>query len=196
MHPQGEAAAAINWVLKDGAGRLGRFLFARWGRELDCELKQFRLAGDLLMEAGAWARAVGVEAVESVCLSRSIRQLLSTIGTLFPPSPSHRPQPTPTDLNLSPSQAPPWSSPPSSRPTSSSRWPAPPTWPRTSRPSPTAARARRSTAHSRCRTTWCVSARAQFKPRTHLPSPPSASSSHPHPLHTLPYPPPLPSPIH
>lgn len=50
---QGEAAAAINWVLKDGAGRVGRFLFARWGRELDCELKQFRLAGDILMEAGA-----------------------------------------------------------------------------------------------------------------------------------------------
>lgn len=25
-----EAAAAINWVVKDGAGRLGRFLFARW----------------------------------------------------------------------------------------------------------------------------------------------------------------------
>jgi hypothetical protein len=49
----GEAAAAINWVVKDGAGRMGRFLFARWGRSLDCELKQFRLAGDILMEAGA-----------------------------------------------------------------------------------------------------------------------------------------------
>ena len=49
----GEAAAAINWVVKDGAGRVGRFLFARWGRELDCELKQFRLGGDILMESGA-----------------------------------------------------------------------------------------------------------------------------------------------
>jgi hypothetical protein len=25
----------------------------RWGRELDCELKQFRLMGDLLMQGGA-----------------------------------------------------------------------------------------------------------------------------------------------
>jgi Vitamin B6 photo-protection and homoeostasis len=47
------SAAAINWVLKDGAGRVGRFLFARWGHQLDCELKQFRLLGDGLMEAGA-----------------------------------------------------------------------------------------------------------------------------------------------
>eukprot|EP01025_Chloroclados_australasicus_P059954 TRINITY_DN7628_c0_g1_i10.p2 TRINITY_DN7628_c0_g1~~TRINITY_DN7628_c0_g1_i10.p2 ORF type:complete len:471 (+),score=68.99 TRINITY_DN7628_c0_g1_i10:186-1598(+) len=49
----GEAAAAINWVVKDGAGRLGRLLFARWGAALDSELKQFRLFGDFLMESGA-----------------------------------------------------------------------------------------------------------------------------------------------
>lgn len=49
----GASAAAINWVVKDGAGRLGRFVFARWGHQLDCELKQFRLLGDLLMEIGA-----------------------------------------------------------------------------------------------------------------------------------------------
>lgn len=49
----GLSAATINWVLKDGAGRFGRFLFARWGHQLDCELKQFRLLGDVLMEGGA-----------------------------------------------------------------------------------------------------------------------------------------------
>jgi Vitamin B6 photo-protection and homoeostasis len=49
----GASAAAINWVVKDGAGRVGRFVFARWGHQLDCELKQFRLLGDGLLEAGA-----------------------------------------------------------------------------------------------------------------------------------------------
>ena len=38
-------------VIKDGAGRLDRILFVRWGHELDCELKQFWLAGDLV---GIW----------------------------------------------------------------------------------------------------------------------------------------------
>ena len=49
----GSKAAALNWVLKDGAGRLGRLLFARYGRQLDNDLKQFRFLGDLLMEGGA-----------------------------------------------------------------------------------------------------------------------------------------------
>ena len=30
----GETAAAINWRVKDGAGRAGRFLFARWSVQL------------------------------------------------------------------------------------------------------------------------------------------------------------------
>ena len=47
------AAMAVNWVIKDGAGRLGKMLFARQGRRFDCELKQFRWAGNLLMVAGA-----------------------------------------------------------------------------------------------------------------------------------------------
>lgn len=49
-----EASAAINWVIKDGAGRVGRFLFARiGGRSLDDKAKQWRLLGDGLMFMGA-----------------------------------------------------------------------------------------------------------------------------------------------
>ena len=49
-----EASAAINWVIKDGAGRMGRFLFARiGGRSLDDKAKQWRLLGDGLMFMGA-----------------------------------------------------------------------------------------------------------------------------------------------
>ncbi|KAM7470236.1 hypothetical protein LguiA_008419 [Lonicera macranthoides] len=46
-------AVAINWILKDGAGRVGKMLFARQGRKFDYDLKQLRFAGDLLMELGA-----------------------------------------------------------------------------------------------------------------------------------------------
>ncbi len=50
----GETSAAINWVIKDGAGRMGRALFARiGGRSLDDKAKQWRLLGDGLMFAGA-----------------------------------------------------------------------------------------------------------------------------------------------
>ncbi|XP_031490918.1 protein root UVB sensitive 6 [Nymphaea colorata] len=47
------AAVAVNWVLKDGAGRLGKMLFSRQGKKFDYDLKQLRFAGDLLMELGA-----------------------------------------------------------------------------------------------------------------------------------------------
>ncbi|XP_065046770.1 protein root UVB sensitive 6-like isoform X2 [Musa acuminata AAA Group] len=46
-------AIAINWILKDGAGRIGKMLFARQGKKFDYDLKQLRFAGDLLMELGA-----------------------------------------------------------------------------------------------------------------------------------------------
>ncbi|BBN19712.1 hypothetical protein MPTK1_8g12970 [Marchantia polymorpha subsp. ruderalis] len=46
-------AVAVNWVIKDGAGRVGRMIFARHGKKFDCHLKQLRFAGDLLMELGA-----------------------------------------------------------------------------------------------------------------------------------------------
>ncbi|KAL1811759.1 hypothetical protein DCAR_0623882 [Daucus carota subsp. sativus] len=46
-------AVAINWILKDGAGRVGKMIFARQGRKFDYDLKQLRFAGDLLMELGA-----------------------------------------------------------------------------------------------------------------------------------------------
>ncbi|PRQ19635.1 putative Root UVB sensitive family [Rosa chinensis] len=46
-------AVAINWILKDGAGRVGKMLFARQGKKFDYDLKQLRFAGDLLMELGA-----------------------------------------------------------------------------------------------------------------------------------------------
>ncbi|KAG9130335.1 hypothetical protein Leryth_004259 [Lithospermum erythrorhizon] len=46
-------AVAINWILKDGAGRVGKMLFSRQGKKFDYDLKQLRFAGDLLMEFGA-----------------------------------------------------------------------------------------------------------------------------------------------
>ncbi|KAL5854107.1 hypothetical protein ACOSQ4_003909 [Xanthoceras sorbifolium] len=51
-------AVAINWILKDGAGRVGKMIFARQGKKFDYDLKQLRFTGDLLMELGA-----GVELV-------------------------------------------------------------------------------------------------------------------------------------
>ncbi|CAH8364143.1 unnamed protein product [Eruca vesicaria subsp. sativa] len=47
------AAVAINWILKDGAGRVGKMLFARQGKKFDYDLKQLRFSGDLLMELAA-----------------------------------------------------------------------------------------------------------------------------------------------
>lgn len=60
-HRTTPGAVAINWILKDGAGRVGKMLYARQGKKFDYDLKQLRFAGDLLMELGA-----GVELVTAV----------------------------------------------------------------------------------------------------------------------------------
>nr|XP_009781134.1 PREDICTED: UPF0420 protein C16orf58 homolog isoform X1 [Nicotiana sylvestris] len=60
-HRATPGAIAINWILKDGAGRVGKMLYARQGKKFDYDLKQLRFAGDLLMELGA-----GVELVTAV----------------------------------------------------------------------------------------------------------------------------------
>ncbi|CAL5380025.1 unnamed protein product [Camellia sinensis] len=52
-HRATPGAVAINWILKDGAGRVGKMLFSRQGTKFDYDLKQLRFAGDLLMELGA-----------------------------------------------------------------------------------------------------------------------------------------------
>ena len=39
--------------LQDGAGRLGKMLFARRGKKFDCDLKQMRFLSSMLMEVGA-----------------------------------------------------------------------------------------------------------------------------------------------
>ncbi|KAK4535554.1 hypothetical protein CDCA_CDCA05G1579 [Cyanidium caldarium] len=45
-------AAATSWVLKDGIGQLGKLLTARRGRQFDADPKRYRLASDLLYDAG------------------------------------------------------------------------------------------------------------------------------------------------
>jgi hypothetical protein len=76
------SAAAINWVLKDGAGRLGRFLFARWGHQLDCELKQFRLLGDGLMEAGAILELATIAAPRQFLLFACTANLMKNLAAV------------------------------------------------------------------------------------------------------------------
>ncbi|KAK4270910.1 hypothetical protein QN277_019675 [Acacia crassicarpa] len=46
-------AVAINWILKDGAGRIGKMIYSRQGKKFDYDLKQLRFTGDLLLELGA-----------------------------------------------------------------------------------------------------------------------------------------------
>lgn len=48
------SAVAVNWVLKDGAGRIGKMLFARQGKKFDCDLKQFMLKNICFITASVY----------------------------------------------------------------------------------------------------------------------------------------------
>jgi hypothetical protein len=47
------SAVAVNWAIKDGAGRIGKMIFARHGKKFDVDLKQLRFKGAMLMQLGA-----------------------------------------------------------------------------------------------------------------------------------------------
>ncbi|KAG0594075.1 hypothetical protein M758_UG045500 [Ceratodon purpureus] len=47
------SSVAINWAIKDGAGRIGKMIFARHGKKFDVDLKQLRFKGAMLMQLGA-----------------------------------------------------------------------------------------------------------------------------------------------
>ena len=48
------AAAAINWVLKDGLGRLGKLgVAANFGREFDSDVKRFRFTSSVVYDASS-----------------------------------------------------------------------------------------------------------------------------------------------
>ena len=51
------AAAAINWVLKDGLGRLGKLgVAANFGREFDSDVKRFRFTSSVVYDASSSGR--------------------------------------------------------------------------------------------------------------------------------------------
>lgn len=79
-------SATMSWLLRDGAGMLGRVLFAySAGSALDCEAKKFRLVADVLNDA---AILVDMTAsmlptslfLPAVCLSSVLRAVVGVAG--------------------------------------------------------------------------------------------------------------------
>ncbi|KAH7315292.1 hypothetical protein KP509_21G043400 [Ceratopteris richardii] len=84
------SAVAANWVIKDGAGRIGKMLFARHGKRFDCDVKQLRFMSDLLMEFGAAVElatpAVPCLFLPLACLANVVKNIgaVTSISTRAP----------------------------------------------------------------------------------------------------------------
>ncbi|KAJ4748248.1 Protein root UVB sensitive 6 [Rhynchospora pubera] len=78
-------AVAINWILKDGAGRIGKMIFARQGRKFDYDLKQLRFSADLLLELGAGIELATAAAPQlflpMACLANVIKNVAVVTST-------------------------------------------------------------------------------------------------------------------
>lgn len=76
------AALAVNWVIKDGAGRLGKMLFARQGKKFDADLKQMRLTSSLLMGLGAGLELSTVAAPGQFLPLACLANVLKNVGAV------------------------------------------------------------------------------------------------------------------
>eukprot|EP01018_Ginkgo_biloba_P036125 Gb_26525 [translate_table: standard] len=82
---RGTSSIAINWVIKDGAGRIGKLLFARKGKKFDCDLKQLRFAGHILMEVGALVELATARApsffLPLACVANVVKNIAAVSST-------------------------------------------------------------------------------------------------------------------
>ncbi|CAI5469063.1 unnamed protein product [Closterium sp. Yama58-4] len=76
------SALAVNWVLKDGAGRLGKMLFARHGKRFDCDLKQMRFLSNMLLDFGCCVELCTMAAPKLFLPLACIANVFKNIGAV------------------------------------------------------------------------------------------------------------------
>ncbi|KAL5970153.1 RUS family member 1 [Taenia solium] len=78
-------AASLTWIFKDGAGMVGRIVFAGWqGVNLDSQCKQWRMFADVLNDVAFFLELLSLHAVSFfpliVCISSVLRALVGMVG--------------------------------------------------------------------------------------------------------------------
>ncbi|KAL5112397.1 RUS family member 1 [Taenia crassiceps] len=78
-------AASLTWIFKDGAGMVGRIVFAGWqGVSLDSQCKQWRIFADVLNDVAFFLELLSLHAVSLfpliVCASSVLRALVGMAG--------------------------------------------------------------------------------------------------------------------